>query len=622
MLIYNIQPSASPIVIFLLISHLRVSKSNNSFNCRSLFGRGGGQRPISGNQIPPLSAEELKENVEGNGSLAGKFLSSRSSHSEDLPYLNGRFSEGDFIHSIDYAEKAAALLQESGIPPPPPGLLPRSTRIEVMVRSVTSYSEYTAWKKEIYHHTDDLVFSSQISREIDVNKNALVDNMLLDSKPPESIQDIRGYSEENMFADQKEDIGLGAQLETESTALQNEETTDKINVSLNLLTELVEDESLEACTESDQPSIDKSNPFVILPGSKHQPYSHNSESENTFPDYALIDMPESPELVFQTLQPILKMQPKIKRSKRKITKKRSVPRRSILSSLEDDADHDLNDDELAILIEDLKQTFMVEVEYDAYEYDGLDPYTISQEPISIPFHNLCSPFAGKAVVEEEDTDETLEDYYENILQLSGVPDSWECPNLYQDDRERVPNATLTALTKSELSKKSQFSSKKCDWEFEGDDEDVMTENDCRILEDSESILYEVGGFRNTKFGKENSFQQLKDSMLDKATKIKGKAIGNKNETESIAKAYKRSAATEQEEKFGISRGFRSVLQSSRKDEDQKKEHNGKGGSKIDVNRIRESLSHSKLQTLSLKDMTDITEEAAICISAKRYFTSL
>lgn len=423
----------SAIIFHLLIAHLTESESTHN-----LINRGGDQqqclksigfskRPT--NQIPPPPPPDIfKDDSEPLATFGTRSVSSPSTRSETLN-LQDTFSDANFIHStdIDYGKKAAALLQKSTIPPPPPGLLPRSTRLEVLVRSVNSYDENAAWRRDLFNRKDTLICSSQWSRNIAAIKHEAIENILSHQKPSETTQDSNDVFEKKELIGDKKRVDNVLQLETGNMSLTEERIdTTTMRVTSNLV-EHLNHESLEAYGDKKQEIRIETDSRMIMLGSKEEPLNSKSENNGKAPDCILIDLPQASKLAIQTLHPILTIKPRTKRRKRKITKTRSVPRRSILSSLADDSDRDLDDEEFALLIEDLKQSIMVEDTYDIYEYDELNPYTISQEPLSFPFRNICNP--GAAVyADEDDSEEVFEENYGTFLHSSAPPDSWEYPN--------------------------------------------------------------------------------------------------------------------------------------------------------------------------------------------------
>jgi len=122
--------------------------------------------------------------------------------------------------------------------------------------------------------------------------------------------------------------------------------------------------------------------------------------------------------VLSTLRQQAPLVPKqiIRKRKRK-TKIRKVPRRTILSDLQDFSSRDLDEDELDLLLLDLKFPSLLEEEYSFYEYDtGEEP-----EDVELAIMN-----------DDESTTENNEDEINQFLQASSVPESW---NIASDNLE-------------------------------------------------------------------------------------------------------------------------------------------------------------------------------------------
>jgi hypothetical protein len=98
--------------------------------------------------------------------------------------------------------------------------------------------------------------------------------------------------------------------------------------------------------------------------------------------------------------------------RRKVTKTRSLPRRTLLSDLED---WDLNDDEFDLLLMDLKLPSMVEEEYSVYEYDAMEEMGDDLE-LSLPLDILEQETYTPVTDDDEETNA--------FLKASSAPESW------------------------------------------------------------------------------------------------------------------------------------------------------------------------------------------------------
>ena len=113
----------------------------------------------------------------------------------------------------------------------------------------------------------------------------------------------------------------------------------------------------------------------------------------------------------------------ILRLRKRVTKVRTVPRRTILSCMEN-LDRDLSNDEFHALLQDLQQPSEVEEEYSAYEYDEEDVWSIRDEdvkPIRRTNDDDVNAFLSEssvpkswtfAVEDEYDSDLYYDDYYD------------------------------------------------------------------------------------------------------------------------------------------------------------------------------------------------------------------
>lgn len=100
--------------------------------------------------------------------------------------------------------------------------------------------------------------------------------------------------------------------------------------------------------------------------------------------------------------------------RRKVAKTRALPRRTILSDLQD---WDLDDDEFDLLLMDLKLPSMLEEEYSVYEYDTMEE--IGDElDLSLPF-DVLDEEAHTAVTEDDDEETNA------FLKASSAPESWQ-----------------------------------------------------------------------------------------------------------------------------------------------------------------------------------------------------
>jgi len=395
---------------------------------------------------------------------------------------------------IIYAQTTARLLQRAIVPPPPPGILPQSMRIGIITAGYSTENVSNPKKRdppcydeafEDFHDDSSMELRENQTKRVSISPIILTSNI---------------ESEEENLLLRKKNLDYSTRVDV-SESIGRTRTKNVINLSIKeevIVSEKIVhyDGSSINLEKNHQPDdmeeFNRAAAEVTRPRlEQQQQQQEDLHSSNNKPDtkfdrrtllkYELMDLPEASELAFQTLQAILKVHPKNPRVKRKVTKTRLLPRKTILSSLEDDMNNrDLDEDELAMLIDDLNLSSMIEDEYDVYEYDELDPYVISQEPIHILCHK--NRFDDMMEEEEEEVDDETEEqseeeYYEDILQVSTIPESWEYPN-FDDDEMKTNDDIITDEGKS-----TQLN---LDLEESDNDEreDSMDESDCHVLEAS------------------------------------------------------------------------------------------------------------------------------------------